>query len=212
MSARTSDEYVDLNLFEIPQFIASTPANWLLFDLGIAAFFPGIIIPAMVGIMNEQNAGETLSITPHESSWLGNSIINITLSFVMSYCFIGLSCLYSQLHRYHGILPFNFVSKRIVFLKSTKFNLFCFSFSIYDTFYMASNSFLGSIGNVLAPAGCIISALITGEISFEEKQRKTEKLPNLSQIENDLKWKNKLKRIKVTHLIHVCASFNPIQS
>lgn len=71
------------------QFVASTSANWLIFDLGICSFFPGIIIPALVGILNEANVGETLSITPHESSWLGNSIkIPFLFCFVL-FCFLN---------------------------------------------------------------------------------------------------------------------------
>lgn len=53
------------------QFVATTVENLLLFDMGLGNAFPFIIIPALTGILNHHNLGETLKMTPAEASWLG---------------------------------------------------------------------------------------------------------------------------------------------
>lgn len=57
----------------LPQIVASTVKNFLLFDLGLSVAFPAIIIPALTGLPNEYNQNEPLSLTKEQASWLGRS-------------------------------------------------------------------------------------------------------------------------------------------
>lgn len=56
----------------LPQILASTAKNFLLLDLGLAAAFPTIIIPALTKISSNLDATETLTLTPIQASWLGS--------------------------------------------------------------------------------------------------------------------------------------------
>ncbi|XP_031636109.1 facilitated trehalose transporter Tret1-like [Contarinia nasturtii] len=55
----------------LAQLVATTVKNFLLFNLGLCFSLPTIVIPALTGIQNEYNQGETLTITPVQASWLG---------------------------------------------------------------------------------------------------------------------------------------------
>lgn len=56
----------------LPQILASTAKNFLLLDLGLAAAFPTILIPALTKISSNLDVTETLSLTPVQASWLGS--------------------------------------------------------------------------------------------------------------------------------------------
>lgn len=56
----------------LPQFLASSAKNLLIVDLGLTMAFPSIVIPALTGISQSQNANEPLHMTPVQASWLGN--------------------------------------------------------------------------------------------------------------------------------------------
>lgn len=57
--------------FVIPQIVATTVKNLLLFDLGLCFSLPTIVIPALTGIGNIHNSDEYLTVTPVQASWLG---------------------------------------------------------------------------------------------------------------------------------------------
>lgn len=57
----------------LPQIVASTVKNFLIFDVGLSVAFPAIIIPALTGLPNEYNRNELLSLTKEQASWLGRS-------------------------------------------------------------------------------------------------------------------------------------------
>lgn len=54
------------------QFVAASVNNMILFDIGLYMVIPGLIIPALTGILNEHNRNETLKLTAVQASWLGN--------------------------------------------------------------------------------------------------------------------------------------------
>ncbi|XP_055542460.1 facilitated trehalose transporter Tret1-like [Wyeomyia smithii] len=55
----------------LPQILASTAKNFLLFDLGMAVAFPTIVIPALRGLKNRA-PDEFLYFTPAQASWFGS--------------------------------------------------------------------------------------------------------------------------------------------
>lgn len=55
----------------LPQFLASSAKNLLIFDIGLTMAFPSIVIPALTGINSAQNPNEWLHMTPVQASWLG---------------------------------------------------------------------------------------------------------------------------------------------
>lgn len=59
-------------LFLLPQILATTAKNFLLLDLGLAVAFPTIVIPALMGLNNENNPNETVQLTAVQASWLGS--------------------------------------------------------------------------------------------------------------------------------------------
>lgn len=44
----------------------------LLFDIGVSVSYPTVLISALSGLNNEANPNETLRLSAHESSWMGN--------------------------------------------------------------------------------------------------------------------------------------------
>lgn len=56
----------------LPQVLASTAKNFLLFDLGLAVAFPTIVIPAIRGISSNADQYETLTLSATQASWLGS--------------------------------------------------------------------------------------------------------------------------------------------
>lgn len=63
----------------LPQILASTAKNFLLFDLGLAVAFPTIVIPALRGTIENLDNPETLFFTEEQASWFGKSF-----SFLLS--------------------------------------------------------------------------------------------------------------------------------
>lgn len=55
----------------IGQVLASTAKNFLLLDLGLSVAFPTIVIPALMGLNNENNPNEMVQLTAVQASWLG---------------------------------------------------------------------------------------------------------------------------------------------
>lgn len=55
----------------LPQILASTAKNFLLFDLGLAVAFPTIVIPALRGTIENLDNPETLYFTEEQASWFG---------------------------------------------------------------------------------------------------------------------------------------------
>lgn len=55
----------------LPQVLASTAKNFLLFDLGLAVAFPTIVIPALRGTIENLDNPETLYFTEEQASWFG---------------------------------------------------------------------------------------------------------------------------------------------
>lgn len=60
----------------LPQILASTAKNFLLFDLGLAVAFPTIVIPALRGTIENLGEPETLYFTEEQASWFGIYIIS----------------------------------------------------------------------------------------------------------------------------------------
>lgn len=61
----------------------TTIENIILFDIGLRVAMPTIVIAALNGNANEQNHDEFLTITPYQSSWLGeNTIFHCFHSFL----------------------------------------------------------------------------------------------------------------------------------
>lgn len=56
----------------LPQILASTAKNLLLLDLGMAVSFPTIVIPALKGLKQHDNA-DFLSFTDVQASWFGKT-------------------------------------------------------------------------------------------------------------------------------------------
>lgn len=61
----------------LAQVLASSAKNLLVFNFGLAITFPTILIPALSGLNTSLNPNETLTITPNESTWIGNYMINL---------------------------------------------------------------------------------------------------------------------------------------
>lgn len=55
----------------LPQLIASTIKNFLIFDLGLALGFPTIVIPYLTGITQNSGNPETLYFSHEQASWFG---------------------------------------------------------------------------------------------------------------------------------------------
>lgn len=54
----------------LPQVLASSAKNFLLLDLGMSVAFPTIVIPALRGLKNRDEA-EFLYLTDVQASWFG---------------------------------------------------------------------------------------------------------------------------------------------
>lgn len=55
----------------LPQLVASTIKNFLIFDLGLALGFPTIVIPYLTGITQNVDSPEKLYFTHEQASWFG---------------------------------------------------------------------------------------------------------------------------------------------
>lgn len=55
----------------LPQLIASTIKNFLIFDLGLALGFPTIVIPSLTGITKNADSPETIYFSHEQASWFG---------------------------------------------------------------------------------------------------------------------------------------------
>lgn len=55
----------------LPQIIASTIKNFLIFDLGLALGFPTIVIPSLTGITQNVDSPEKLYFSHEQASWFG---------------------------------------------------------------------------------------------------------------------------------------------
>lgn len=55
----------------LPQFLASSAKNFLIWNLGLILAFPSIVIPSLTGFSTALNPDETLRITAAQASWLG---------------------------------------------------------------------------------------------------------------------------------------------
>lgn len=65
----------------LPQLVASTIKNFLIFDLGVALGFPTIVIASLS--VNTQNRPELLSFSNEQASWFGKSFrISLSLSLI----------------------------------------------------------------------------------------------------------------------------------
>lgn len=53
----------------LPQILASTVKNFLVFDLGLALGFPTIVIPSLRGITQNVGSPETLYFSHEQASW-----------------------------------------------------------------------------------------------------------------------------------------------
>lgn len=56
----------------LPQVLAVSAKNLLLFDLGLSVAFPTIVIPVLRGLQSERNPDETLSFTAAQATWYGS--------------------------------------------------------------------------------------------------------------------------------------------
>ncbi|XP_031635118.1 facilitated trehalose transporter Tret1-like [Contarinia nasturtii] len=56
----------------LPQVIATTVKNFLMFDVGLNIGLPTVLVAALTHVSNEHNQNESLSITPALASWLGS--------------------------------------------------------------------------------------------------------------------------------------------
>lgn len=56
----------------LPQVLASSAKNLLLFDLGLSVAFPTIVIPVLRGLQTDRNPDETLLFTAVQASWYGS--------------------------------------------------------------------------------------------------------------------------------------------
>lgn len=57
--------------------------NLLTIDAGLIFALPGIVIPALTGILNEHNRNEFLTITAHEAAWMGMVKPRINSTFLL---------------------------------------------------------------------------------------------------------------------------------
>lgn len=68
------DEQPEASYFRtiLPQILASSAKNLLLFDLGLAVAFPTIVIPVLRGLQQERNPDETVFFTAVQATWYGS--------------------------------------------------------------------------------------------------------------------------------------------
>ncbi|XP_037050613.1 facilitated trehalose transporter Tret1-like isoform X2 [Bradysia coprophila] len=70
----STEDFKEVSSFRtiFPQVLASSAKNLLLLDLGLAAAFPTIVIPALRGLQNEKNPDEFLQFSAVQASWYGS--------------------------------------------------------------------------------------------------------------------------------------------
>lgn len=57
--------------------IATSVKNLILCCIGLVVAMPSIVIPNLVGIPNEHNRDEFISITPAQASWIGKQLVHL---------------------------------------------------------------------------------------------------------------------------------------
>lgn len=75
------NHHISINWQTLFQVLATTVVNLLTIDAGLIFALPGIVIPALTGILNEHNRNEFLTITAYEAAWMGMIKPQINSSF-----------------------------------------------------------------------------------------------------------------------------------